>query len=257
MIDVHNHLQDPRFLGRQSEIIETMKETGITGCVVTGTSETDWPEVARLADKFPDFISPAFGLHPWKINSRSSVWLETLKNYLHRFPHATLGECGLDRWMKSPNLEDQHQIFREQMNLALSLDRPITIHCLKAWGPMMSELRGFQRLPPFLFHSFGGSLEIGEKAARMGGFFSFSGYFLQPKKARTREIFSRLPIERILVETDAPEMALPNPKFQFKNLNHPANLAFISRELAKICDTEQETFTTNTYAFWGEDQKIR
>jgi TatD DNase family protein len=73
VIDVHNHLQDPRFLGRQSEIIETMKETGITGCVVTGTSETDWPEVARLADKFPDFISPAFGLHPWKINSRSSV----------------------------------------------------------------------------------------------------------------------------------------------------------------------------------------
>ena len=133
-----------------------MKEVGITGCVVTGTSEADWPEVARLADKFPDFIRPAFGLHPWKINSRSSGWLATLKSYLIRFPHAMLGEFGLDRWMKSPKLADQHQIFRDQMNLALHLNRPTTIHCLKAWGPLMSELRDFPRLPRFLLHSFGG-----------------------------------------------------------------------------------------------------
>lgn len=254
MIDVHNHLQDSRFLGKQSEIIVTMKEAGITGCVVTGTSEADWPEVARLADQFPDYIRPAFGLHPWKIDSRSSGWIKTLKNYLDRFPHATLGECGLDRWMKSPNLEDQHKVFREQMNLALSLNRPATIHCLKSWGPLMSELRDFPRLPRFLLHSFGGSLEIGKEAARLGAYFSFSGYFLQPKKTKTREIFSRLPIERILVETDAPDMALPNPQFQFNNINHPANLAFISRELAKICDTGQETFTANTRAFWGEEE---
>lgn len=254
MIDVHNHLQDPRFLGRQSEIIETMKEVGIKGCVVTGTSEADWPEVARLADQFSDFIRPAFGLHPWKVNSRSSGWLETLKNYLNRFPHAMIGECGLDRWMKSPNLEDQHQVFQEQMNLALSLNRSVTIHCLKSWGPLMSELRNFPRLPRFLLHSFGGSLEIGKEAAHMGAYFSFSGYFLQTRKAKTRAIFSRLPIERILVETDAPEMAPPYPKFQFNRLNHPANLALISCELAKICDTGQETFTTNTYAFWGEEK---
>ena len=118
----------------------------------------------------------------------------------------------------------------------------------------MSELRDFPRLPRFLLHSFGGSLEIGKEAARLGAYFSFSGYFLQPKKTKTREIFSRLPIERILVETDAPDMALPNPQFQFNNINHPANLAFISRELAKICDTGQETFTANTRAFWGEEE---
>lgn len=229
-----------------------MKEVGITGCVVTGTSEADWPEVARLADQFSDFIRPAFGLHPWKIKSRSSGWLENLKNYLNRFPHATVGECGLDRWMKSPNLEDQHQIFREQINLALSLNRSVTIHCLKAWGPLMSELRDFPRLPRFLLHSFGGSLEIGKEAAILGAYFSFSGHFLQPHKAKIRDIFNQLPIEKILVETDAPEMAPPNPAIKFDDVNHPANLAFISRELAKICNTRPDTFTSNARVFLGE-----
>ena len=125
-----------------------MKEVGITGCVVTGTSEADWPEVARLADKFPDFIRPAFGLHPWKINSRSSGWLATLKSYLIRFPHAMLGECGLDRWMKSPNLADQHQVFRDQMNLALSLNRSGHHPLSKSLGSTDVRTQGFPTPPP-------------------------------------------------------------------------------------------------------------
>ena len=252
MIDAHNHLQDPRFLGKQGEIIEAMQTAGITGCVVNGTSEADWPDVARLAGQFPDFVRPAFGLHPWKVSDRSSRWLKILQGYLDQFPNASLGECGLDRWMESPNLDEQHEVFREQMNLALSLNRPATIHCLRAWGPLMSELRNFPRLPRFLLHSFGGSLEIAGEAARLGAYFSFSGYFLQPRKAKTREVFACLPLERVLVETDAPDMPLPCPEFEFNKVNHPANLARISRELSKISKTDPKVFTANTRAFLGE-----
>jgi TatD DNase family protein len=249
VIDAHNHLQDPRFLGKQDEIIATMKEAGITACVVNGTSEADWPEVAKLAEQFPDFVHPAFGLHPWKTGERSPDWLSRLNEYLKRFPEASIGECGLDRWMESPNLEEQHKVFRKQLELALSLNRPVTIHCLKAWGPLISELKDQPHLPRFLLHSFGGSMEIAQEATKLGAYFSFSGYFLQPRKLKVREVFAKLPIERILVETDAPDMALPDPQFEFNDANHPGNLAVISCELAKICDTEPKTFTDNTRTF--------
>ena len=115
MIDVHNHLHDPRFQGEQDRLIAEMKAEGITACVVNGTCEEDWPEVARLAKDHLDFVIPAFGLHPWKVDQRSPSWLETLEEYLNAHPNAVLGEYGLDRWMKDPVLEDQHAVFLDDL----------------------------------------------------------------------------------------------------------------------------------------------
>lgn len=251
MIDAHNHLHDPRFQGRQAELIASMQDHGITACIVNGTSEADWPAVAALAEQFPDFILPAFGLHPWQVEKRSSNWLKTLTNFLNNFPHASLGECGLDRWMKNPDLESQHTSFRDQLQLAHDLNRPVTIHCLKAWGPLLEELHAFKKLPRFLLHSFGGSLEIARECQKLGAFFSFSGYFLHPRKAKVRETFAQLNSDRILVETDAPDMAPPPPSLSFEKLNHPANLPEIAGELSRLCHIPLETFETNTRRFLG------
>ncbi len=246
MIDAHNHLQDPRFAGRQAELIETMKSVGITACVVNGTCEEDWPAVAKLADAFPDFVKPAFGLHPWKVENRSETWLENLRDHLAQYPHASIGECGLDRWMKNPNLEDQHQVFREHLALGVELQRPVTIHCLKAWGPLLEELRSAPALPKFLLHSFAGSWEVARECLKLGAYFSFSGYFLHPRKEKVREVFKRLPPDRILIETDAPDMASPNPEFPLEELNHPANLRQIAKELVTLTELNLERFAANT-----------
>ena len=250
MIDAHNHLQDPRFAGRQSELVAEMQSAGITACIVNGTSEDDWPEVAALAEKFPGFVVPSFGLHPWKVDSRSTDWLDTLRRFLNEFPTAALGECGLDRWMESPDLEAQHEVFRAQLALAVELERPLTIHCLKAWGPLLEELKSAPALPCFLLHSFGGSLEVATELQKLGSYFSFSGYFLQPRKEKTRQVFSNIPHDRILVETDAPEMPLPDPEYHFEKLNHPANLALVGRELASLLSAKEEIFLQNTKRFF-------
>lgn len=253
MIDAHNHLQDPRFLGRQEELIAVMKDKGISACVVNGTSEDDWEDVARLTDRFPDFIRPAFGLHPWRVSARSEHWLDQLTHCLEQYPHSSLGECGLDRWMKSPDLEAQHQVFREQLALAQRLDRPVTIHCLKAWGPLLSELKDHASLPRFLLHSFAGSLEIARECNKLGAYFSFSGYFLHARKENVRKVFSQLPPDQILVETDAPDMSPPETQYPLGELNHPANLGMISKALAQICDLAPTQFTINTRRFLGEE----
>lgn len=250
MIDAHNHLQDSRFLGKQDQLIAQMKAVGITGCVVNGTSEADWPAVSALAEKHPDFIFPAFGLHPWKIDERSPVWLETLLEYLQKHPTATLGECGLDRWIKNPDLDAQHLVFQQQLDLALRLDRPVTIHCLKAWGPLLQELRNLTYLPKFLLHSFNGSLETAQELLPLGAHFSFSGHFLHPRKEKLRQTFAQLPPDRLMIETDAPDMTPPNPKHPLQDLNHPANLPQVAKELTSLTKVPIEQFTLNALDFF-------
>ena len=227
MIDPHNHLQDPRLTPFLPEVIPAILKAGIKKCVVTGTSETDWPKVAALAAEHPDLIIPAFGLHPWKIADRSPNWLENLRKFLKSHPHALLGECGLDEWIKNPDRQAQAQVFADQINLALSLRRPLVIHCLQAWGSLFKLLE-ISPLPPHsLFHSYGGSAESAKRLAKFDPWFSFSGYFLDPHKKKARNAFKTLPANRILIETDAPDMTPPENVITHplpNSLNHPANL---------------------------------
>jgi len=219
---------------------------------LNGTEENDWPAVAELAAQYPDFITPSFGLHPWKVGGRSSQWKQLLREFLVNHPEAGLGECGLDRWIPEHDIEDQLEVFRFQLDLALELNRPVTIHCLKAWGSMMDELRSRSVLPRFLMHSFNGSLEISRELVTMGAYFSFSGYFLHDRKSALCDVFRTLPPDRILLETDAPDM-LPPEIFQshpLSGLNHPANLTRIAEGFNRVIDLDPHFCSENCRRFF-------
>jgi TatD DNase family protein len=252
LIDSHNHLADPRFDGKRDRIIEEMKSVGIVHCVVNGTHPSDWPVVADLTERHPSFITPSFGLHPWRVHDFPDDWFPSLEEYLKRFPHAGLGECGLDRWMVEPNLPGQIEIFEKQLALASKLNRPTTIHCLKAWGPLLDCLRNAPALTPILIHSFGGSLETGRELAKLGAYFSFSGYFLHERKAKQLDIFAQLPPDRLFLETDAPDMLPPQDcqKYPSGNLNHPANLRQISKEFSERTQTPLDQVFSNSKSFF-------
>jgi TatD DNase family protein len=231
LFDSHNHLQRFEDPGR---IIAGMREIGIGGCVVNGTSEDDWEAVGRLAEAYPDFVRPAFGLHPWYAAGKSDEWLTHLEGWLDRFPDASVGEIGLDGWIEGPSLDAQRQVFLPQLALARERNLPATIHALKAWQPLFDAFE--REAPPekFLLHSFGGSSELVERLAPMGAWFSFSGYFLHPRKAKVLEAFKSVPAERLLLETDAPEMIPPDEyvSHPLEGMNHPANLLRIAEGLA-------------------------
>jgi len=244
VFDSHLHLQDPRITNRADQIVATMREAGITGCVVNGTSEQDWPTVADLADRFPGFVHPAFGLHPWRAADRSDSWLDTLKAHLDRFPTATIGECGLDRWVREPDIELQKNVFIAQLKLAAERDLPLTVHCLKAWGPLIECLEMVNPPAGFLLHSFGGTPELVRQLAPLGARFSFSGHFLHPRKAAVLDAFRAVPPDRLLIETDAPDMLPPTGHIRIPlttpdgtPLNHPANLPAITSALATHLET--------------------
>jgi len=236
--DAHNHLQDRRFEGIREDLITTMIAHGVSRCVVNGTSPEDWPQVAQLAALYPELVIPSFGLHPWKTPSPN--WQQQLTSYLDTVPHACIGECGLDRWIKGYDIELQREVFTAQLDLASQRNLPLSIHCLKAWG-LLIEILESRPLPQrgFLLHSYSGSAELIPRLAELGAYFSFSGYFLHQRKQNVRDAFSAVPSERLLIETDAPDMLPPKNGIDHpleNQLNHPANISKIHDEASTFLD---------------------
>eukprot|EP00903_Cladosiphon_okamuranus_P003562 g3560.t1 len=237
LFDSHNHLQSGSFGKDAGVLVEEMRSRGISGCVVNATGEEDWEAVRRLAADFPGFVKPAYGIHPWNAATVTEGWEERLEEILCDDPAATVGEIGVDGWVDAPSMEVQEEVFRKQVGIAARLGRVVTVHCLKAWEPLFSAMEELDQWPDrFLMHSFGGSIEVAERLLKKGAWFSFSGYFLQPRKARVLDVFRSLPVERILLETDAPEMMPPEEFVGFplgEGINHPGNLRKIAGEFER------------------------
>ena len=247
--DAHNHLQDDRFAGRQDEIVSASRAAGVATMIVNGACESDWPAVLDLARRHPDIVIPSFGYHPWYIGERTADWENILRGFLDAIP-AAVGEIGLDRWKPDLPWEGQEEVFIAQLRIAAERNLPVSIHCLQAWGRLV-EILECEPLPAcgFLLHSFGGSLEIANRLAPLGAHFSLPGYFAHDRKSKQREVFLKVPRDRLLIETDAPDQ-LPPPAHvthaladaDGKPLNHPANLRAIYEFAAELFGEPLENF---------------
>jgi TatD DNase family protein len=240
-LDAHNHLHDSRLLPWRADFLSMLPALGIRRAVVNGTREHDWAEVAALAKVTP-WVLPSFGLHPWHVNARTPAWRDSLLRFLDAHPGAGVGEIGLDRWIEGHDLAVQSDCLRAQLAIAAERNLPATLHCIRAWGALEEILRD-SPIPTrgFLLHAFGGPAEMVPGFLARGAFFSFPPYFIHERKAAQREVFRTLPADRILVETDAPDLGPPperNPRPLLSAdghaLNHPANLLLAYDALAEL-----------------------
>ena len=239
LFDAHNHLQDDRLRPHLSGIVESLPAAGLVRAVVAGSGEDDWEAVAKLAKQHA-WIQPSFGVHPWNVQEQSTDWRENLEVFLRAFPSAGVGEIGLDRWVENHDVPLQVRYFRDQLAIASRDNRPATIHCLQAWGLLEEHLRT-SPLPErgFLLHSYGGPPEMVKGFAKMGAYFSVSPYFFHERKARQLATFRLVPADRLLLETDAPDMRPPealNPhplnNDAGQPINDPANISMMYTQTA-------------------------
>lgn len=280
--DAHNHLHDAWLAPHRTQIFNDCAALPLGGAVVNGTCENDWPEVAALA-RTHAVVRPSFGLHPWDAGNATPAWRDALLHVLAA-PGAAIGEIGLDRWildrarpddprlagLRRAPLEEQRDAFRWQLALAAARNLPSSIHCLDAWGALREDLRTTSRPERgFLLHAYGGSADLAREFAGLGAYFSFNGYFLDPRHAAKRAVFATLPADRILVETDAPAMPVPAAHRTHELpdlpdgtvLNHPANIAAAYAGLAALRGVTTESLAAqveeNFLRFFGPatDQK--
>ena len=246
MIDCHVHLQTPPLPHRVEEVLNRSREAGVKKFICNGTRQADWDCVLQLA-RHHDSVIPCLGLHPWFISKRSDDWQDRLEDLLTRNA-AGVGEIGLDRWVTPRSEDDQEEVFQTQIAIARRLDRPAMIHCLKAWG-WLTELLNKTGVPDagIVIHGYGGTPEMLEQLSHYGAWFSFAGNILDPRKKKARAAAAAAPADRLLAETDAPDMLPPKssqPACIFDQngqaRNQPANLPLVVRELARLRNTDVE-----------------
>ncbi|MFA5264230.1 MAG: TatD family hydrolase [Opitutaceae bacterium] len=264
--DAHNHMQDDWLVPYRDALLKDLPASGMTGMVINGTSEGDWPNVTALAGR-AGWIVPSYGLHPWDCGNRTPDWQSLLRRSLTGNPNAAVGEIGIDRWildrakpddprlagLRRAPIEEQSEVFLQQLSLAYELDRPASIHCLDAWGVLLELLRK-ARIPRrgFLLHAYAGPAEMVAPFAALGAFFSFNGSFLDPRKTRIHETFRFVPAERLLMETDAPAMMPPEewrrrmlpPAAPGTKVNHPGNIVGIYEGFSARFGIPVETLAT-------------
>lgn len=207
LYDTHCHLQDERLEPDIAGVMDRAAAAGVERFRCCGSAESDWPAVAHLAIRFP-VIRTAYGLHPWYLSSRTPGWDALLHARLLAEPSAIVGEIGLDHAIDSPGRKEQEAVLQAQLTIAADLNRPVSLHCRRAWGSMFAILRGLARLPPALiFHAFSGDAGIVSPLADLGGWFSFSGSLTREGNRRGHAAAVIVPSDRLLLESDSPDLA--------------------------------------------------
>ena len=185
------------------EIFERARCVGVSNIMVSGLHPDQWSSILNLA-KFG--YHNAFGLHPlWSKSFCERDSMLRLTNLLTAFPSACIGEIGLDARSGAPSFDKQKAIFEGQLQIAKDLDKAVIIHIVKAYGESLKILRKL-KIPRFMIHNFAGSLDIALEFMNLGGYLSVSGVATRKNACRIRKILSELPLERLVLESDAPDL---------------------------------------------------
>lgn len=218
--DAHNHLQ----LSRQDPAVYELISNNKLIISLMGTQPADWIHIQALTGKFPAEIRPNYGLHPWWAHDHppptpGNGWMADLRNALESDPSSSLGEIGLDGQWVPPGLEEvqfgrQLDAFRQQLQLAVELRRPVSLHCVKAYGEMFDLLRTAPDLPPAVYmHSWGGKIGMLESYLKMKKYgdrfyFGFSSFAnLRQNCHKTSSVIAAVPDHRLLLESDLEDPA--------------------------------------------------
>ncbi len=236
LFDAHNHFHYPIIQeAGLPELLQTLEEIGLRKAVVNGTTEEDWTKVHDLAEEI-DWVLPSYGVHPWNIHETSPQWESTLIRHIEE--GCGIGEIGLDRGRAEASFDRQVPIFRRQLEIAADQNLPTSIHCVKAWGPLL-EIFQEGPLPErgFMLHSYSGSAEMVDQLASLGAYFSFGATILYSDKTRALEAFTKVPPDRLLLETDAPNLLPPDNRIAYRlpkeSANHPANITSVYQSAAE------------------------
>ena len=251
LFDSHAHYFDSRFDGQADDLLEHgIFGKGVAGIVNVGTNPENALYCIEQAKHFSQMYV-AVGIHPEDCKaltgtvdeeiSRIRALLDTPeKRKEHKI--VALGEIGLDYYWQPYEKEKQALYFEKQLALAEELDLPVLIHDREAHGDCFEMVLRYPKVKG-VFHSFSGSAEMAKELTRRGWYISFSGVLTFKNAKKVREVAETVPMEQMLIETDAPYLA-PEP-FRGK-LNHSGLMAFTAQNLAEIRGVPYEKIVKQT-----------
>lgn len=244
IFDTHAHLDDPKYDVDREEMLARAQAAGIGLILNVGYDLASSQRSIDLADQY-DFIYAGVGVHPHDAQVVDEAALDQLRQMAKHPKVVALGEIGLDYYYDNSPREAQRQVFKQQVELAIELQLPIIVHDRDAHGEVMEILRAAAgRLPGGVLHCFSGSYEMAMECIKLGLYVSFAGPVTFKNAAKLKDIATRVPLDRMLIETDAPYLT-PEPYRGKRNESaHVAQVAQVIAELRGITVAELAQQTT-------------
>lgn len=234
LVDAHCHFDYACFDGKRAQLLQQCESEGVGALVIPGVRVSDWQRVRDVAGA-DRRVSFCLGIHPWYVDEHTSADLDQLTALLARREDGcvALGECGLDRLHGS--LERQLPWFESQVDIAKRLEVPLVIHSVRTHDEVGAVLRRKQVSSPVLVHGFSGSPEQARSLAGLGCYIGVGGVITYSRASKTRRAVADLPLNRLVLETDAPDMP---PQGITKGANSPL---YLPRVLKALCELRSES----------------
>ena len=246
LVDSHTHLDFPDFDGEHDALIARARAAGVTRMVTICTRLDREPIVRAIAETYPE-VYYAAGIHPMRAGEQPLVALEDLTRLAAHPKFVGIGETGLDYHYTPDSAGIQQDSLRLHIHAARETGLPLIIHARDADADMARILTEEHRAGAYscVMHCFSSSAELAQVALGLGFYLSVSGIAAFPKSQALRDIFAAAPVDRILVETDAPYLA--PPPYRGKR-NEPAHVAHTARAVAGLWGMDEDAFRAQTTA---------
>ncbi len=219
LIDTHCHLDQPPLIGDLAGVIGRAAARGVGRIVVPSVGCASWPVVAELDSKWTA-VRPAYGLHPWC--THEDLDSDGLEKYLGEGAVA-VGEIGLDSKIMGADLVRQRAVLETQLAVAVDLDLPVILHCRGAFDELIELLERYR--PRGVVHAYSRGPELAERLIGVGLHLGFGGAVTMPGARRARRSAQLAPLERIVLETDAPSIGLEGVAPEDVEPHHVLNVA--------------------------------
>lgn len=243
LVDSHCHLDAPGFDPDRGAVIDRARAAGVRTQVVPAVEAVQWPrlrEVCRMADG----LHPAYGLHPMYLASHRPEHLQDLRGWLERERPVAVGECGLDYYVEGLDPAAQQVCFEGQLRLAREFDLPVIVHARRAVDAVIASLRRIGGLRGVI-HSWSGSEEQARQLWKLDFMLGIGGPVTYERARRLRRLVATMPLEHLLLETDAPDQ--PDAGIRGQR-NEPARLAAVLDAVAALRRQPREDIARATTA---------
>ena len=218
LIDTHCHLYLEDFDPEQEQLIEEAKASGIERLLMPNVDLSTIDRMHALCDQHPDFALPMMGFHPTSVDEHYAESLRHTEQWLGKRTYCAIGEIGIDLYWDKTYLKEQQEVFEEQLRWSIDLDLPVAIHTREAYPEVLNCIYkvGADRLYG-VFHSFTGTREELDEVEKLSRFMIGINGVVTFKNAHLDERIQDFPLDRILLETDAPYLS-PVPYRGKRNL---------------------------------------
>lgn len=234
LIDSHCHLDAPEFDADRDDVAQAAKQAGVDMIVIPAVARENFQQVIDLSNQYTH-CRFALGIHPMYVDNAHPSDLSLLKalvsQYIATNKLVAIGEIGLDFFVTQQNRETQEYFFSEQLKIAQAFDLPVVLHVRKAVDDVLKHLR-IHKVRGGIAHAFNGSAQQAQAFIGLGFKLGFGGAMTYTRALKIRELAKTLPLESIVLETDAPD--IPPEWVGTKGRNAPAELLKIAQVLADL-----------------------